>query len=200
MLTSLISLLSLFSPIAGEGFTCLDHSMLSKKKKKLPRFGSHCCSFWVPCKHFEAVGKANNIPSRSLAGPFHCRIQHSLRVIHFLKASELLVCWALPAFRDYYLKVLLDFTFHIAWTDCDLRNSYPGQTKHWSEVYSLSSVSLTTVGVHVVLPELEEGFSSSAFGLHQSGHRPTDRYRLDVACWHCPNKISSWCLLPVILG
>ena len=30
---SLISLLSLFSPIAGEGFTCLDHSMLSKKKK-----------------------------------------------------------------------------------------------------------------------------------------------------------------------
>ena len=34
-LTSLISLLSLFSPIAGEGFTCLDHSMLSKKKRCL---------------------------------------------------------------------------------------------------------------------------------------------------------------------
>ena len=33
ILTSLISLLSLFSPIAGEGFTCLDHSMLSKKKR-----------------------------------------------------------------------------------------------------------------------------------------------------------------------
>ena len=27
-----------------------------------------------------AVGKANNISSRSLAGPLHCRIQHSLRL------------------------------------------------------------------------------------------------------------------------
>ena len=30
------SLSSLFSPIAGEGFTCLDHSKLSKKKKSPP--------------------------------------------------------------------------------------------------------------------------------------------------------------------
>ena len=48
-------------------------------------------------------------------------------------------CWyvgrCLP-FVIFYLRVPLDFTFHIAWTDCDLRNSYPGQTKHWSEVYS----------------------------------------------------------------
>ena len=31
-LISLKSLISLFSPFAGEGFTCLDHSMLNKKK------------------------------------------------------------------------------------------------------------------------------------------------------------------------
>ena len=42
-------------------------------------------------------------------------------MIHSLEASELLVCWALPACRDCYLRVPLDFTFHIAWTDCDLR-------------------------------------------------------------------------------
>ena len=35
-LMSSISLLSLFSPIAGEGFTCLDHSMLSKKNALSP--------------------------------------------------------------------------------------------------------------------------------------------------------------------
>ena len=36
-----------------------------------------------------AVGKANNISSRSLAGPFHCRIQHSLRVIGHWTNQEL---------------------------------------------------------------------------------------------------------------
>ena len=103
---------------------------------RLPRFARIDVLSWSLASILRAVGKANNISSRSLAGPFHCRIQHSLRVIHSLEASELLVCWALPACRDYYLRVPLDFTFHIAWTDCDLRNSYPGQTKHWSEVYS----------------------------------------------------------------
>ena len=47
ILTSSISLLSLFSPIAGEGFTCLDHSMLSKKKS-LTHPTNVGCSFPSP--------------------------------------------------------------------------------------------------------------------------------------------------------
>ena len=58
---------------------------------------------------WRAVGKANNSSSCPLAGPFHCRIQHSLRVIHSLEASELLVCWALPALRNFLFKSALGF-------------------------------------------------------------------------------------------
>ena len=42
-LISLKSLISLFSPFAGEGFTCLDHSMLSKKKYTALRQILHLC-------------------------------------------------------------------------------------------------------------------------------------------------------------
>ena len=48
-------------------------------------------------------------------------------------------CWyvrrCLPS-QFLFKSALGVYVSHSLWTDCDLRNSYPGQTKHWSEVYS----------------------------------------------------------------